>query len=77
MKNIKFLFKTVFIAVATLLVGCEEENYEFGDLTAPTNLVVTAHIVGASAENPNGDGSGVVNFSATADDVITYKYIYE
>lgn len=77
MKNIKFYFKTVFIAIATLLVGCEEESYEFGDLAAPTNFVVTADIVGASAENPNGDGSGVVNFSATADDVITYKYIYE
>jgi len=77
MKNIKFLFKTVFIAVAILLVGCEEENYEFGDLITPTNLVVTADIVGASAENPNGDGSGIVNFSATAEDVITYKYIYD
>jgi hypothetical protein len=77
MKKIKFYFKTVFIAIATLLVGCEEENYEFGDLNSPTNLVVTADIVGASADNPNGDGSGVVNFSATADDVITYKYIYD
>ena len=77
MKNIKFYFKTVFIALATLLVGCEEENYEFGDLITPTNLVVNAEIVGASAENPNGDGSGVVNFTATADDVITYKYIHE
>jgi len=76
MKNIKFLFKTVFIAIATLLVGCEEENYEFGDLIAPNNLVVNAEIVGASAENPNGDGSGVVNFTAAADDAITYKYIY-
>ena len=75
MKNIKFLFKTVFIAIATLLVGCEEENYEFGDLIAPNNLVVNAEIVGASAENPNGDGSGVVNFTAAADDAITYKYI--
>lgn len=77
MKNIKFLFKTVFIAVAILLVGCEEENYEFGDLITPTNMVINAEIVGASAENPNGDGSGVVNFTAMADDVITYKYIYE
>ena len=39
--------------------------------------MVNAEIVGASAENPYGDGSGVVNFTATADDVITYKYIYE
>ena len=77
MKNIKFLFKTVFIAIAILLVGCEEENYEFGDLITPTNVVVNAEIVGASAEHPYGDGSGVVNFTANADDVITYKYIYE
>jgi hypothetical protein len=76
MKNIKFLFKTVFIALVILLVGCEEESYEFGDLTTPTNMVVNAEIVGASAEFPYGDGSGVVNFTAMADDVITYKYIY-
>lgn len=77
MKNIKFYFKTVFIALATLLIGCEEENYEFGDLITPTSLAVNAEIVGSSAEKPNGDGSGVVNFTATADDVITYKYIFE
>lgn len=77
MKNIKFYFKTVFVAFALLLVGCEEENYEFGDLAAPSNIEVGVEIVGANAENPNGDGSGVVNFTATADDVITYKYIHE
>ena len=77
MKNIKFYLKTVFVAFALLLVGCEEENYEFGDLAAPSNLEVAVDIAGANAENPNGDGSGVVNFTATANDAITYKYIYE
>ena len=77
MKNIKFLFKTVFITLTILLMGCEEENYEFGDLVTPSNLMISAEIVGADTENPNGDGSGVVNFTATADNVISFKYVFE
>jgi len=77
MKNIKFLFKTVFITLTILLMGCEEENYEFGDLVTPSNLMISAEIVGADTDNPNGDGSGVVNFTATADNVISFKYVFE
>ena len=59
-----------------LLANCEDENYEFGDIVAPTNIQVTASIQGQDADNPNGDGSGVVNFTATADNAIAYKYVY-
>lgn len=65
-----------FLSIA-ITIGCEEENFEFGDIVAPTNLTVTAAIVGADANNPFGDGSGAVNFSATADNAITYQYIYD
>ena len=33
-------------------------------------------ILGQDTENPNGDGSGIVNFTATADDALTYIYSY-
>ncbi|MBD0778687.1 glycoside hydrolase family 16 protein [Maribacter sp. ANRC-HE7] len=76
MKNSKILFKTIFLALTTLLVSCEEKEYEFGDIIAPSNLDINSVIVGQDTENPYGDGSGAVNFTASAADALTYKYIY-
>jgi hypothetical protein len=42
----------------------------------PSNIQITAEIVGADAANPYGDGSGVVNFAATADNAVSYKYVF-
>lgn len=65
-----------FLITILLLSSCEKDNYEFGDIIAPTNLLITPEIVGKDASNPNGDGSGVVNIIATAEDAISYKFIY-
>jgi hypothetical protein len=73
MKNIKYII--TFLSLA-FFVGCEEETYEFGDLVTPTNLVITTDIVGVDDTHPNGDGSGIVNFNATATGAITYKFVY-
>ena len=64
------------VALLLVLTSCQEEDLTFGDVTAPTNLQITAEIVGADSSNPNGDGSGVVNFVATADNAISYQYVY-
>ncbi|MBV1888109.1 MAG: glycoside hydrolase family 16 protein [Urechidicola sp.] len=77
MKNIKYLFQALFVISALILTACEEEKYEFGDINAPSNLLVSAEIVGADIDNPFGDGSGTVHFTATSDNVITYKYVYD
>jgi hypothetical protein len=63
----------LFIAAIT---GCAEDDHSFGDLIAPTNLEVQHTIVGADANNINGDGSGFVDFVATADNAISYKFIF-
>jgi len=76
MKKLKFLYKTVFLAIGFLLIGCEEEKYDFGDLIAPSNLQVVANIIGADADNPYGNGTGQVIFQASASDAITYKYVF-
>ena len=39
-----------------------------------SNLVVTIDVMGANASNPNGDGSGVVNVTATADNAVNYGF---
>jgi hypothetical protein len=68
--------KILVVIFATMLIGlnsCQKDEYTLGDLAAPTNLVVTADIVGKSTTMPNGDGSGVVNFTFSADNAISYK----
>lgn len=72
----KIIVKIVSIFVLLLMVNCQEDNLAFGTLSAPINLDVTVEIVGKTAELPNGDGSGTVKFTSTADDAISYKYIY-
>ncbi|GEM56383.1 glycoside hydrolase [Flavobacterium branchiophilum] len=42
---------------------------------APTNLVINTDIVGSSTAFPNGDGTGVVNFTLTATNATSYKIL--
>lgn len=56
--------------------SCQDDDHSFGDLNAPGALTVDADIIGKSEENPDGDGSGMVKFTATATDAISYKYIF-
>ncbi len=72
MKNIKYLL----IAFSLLIFSCESEDYELGDIVPPENLLISANIIGADSENPYGDGSGQVNFTASADGAITYDFIF-
>jgi hypothetical protein len=67
----------LYLFFATLLLwGCEKEDNTFGDITEPSGLQIMAVVVGADDANPEGDGSGLVNFTATAQDAITYKYVF-
>ncbi len=59
-----------------LLFTCEKEDYAFGELIAPTNLSLETTVVGQTDNLPGGDGSGQVIFVATADDAITYKFVF-
>lgn len=77
MKVMKQILKLGFATLLILTVfNCQEEDQEFGDIIAPNNMVIQYEIVGADATNPNGDGSGVVNFNTVADNAISYQYIF-
>ncbi len=75
MKNI---IRKTAIAITMLLAfaGCQDDDHTFGDINAPGGLQVTAVIVGKDDAHPNGDGSGLVNFTATSTNGISYKYIF-
>ena len=54
------IFKyNIFCLLALLvLTNCQEDDGEFGNITAPSNLVLNYQIVGQDGDNPNGDGTG-------------------
>jgi beta-glucanase (GH16 family) len=74
----KKLIINMFAVLGLLLVlSCQEETKSFGALDAPANLVVTAQIVGQNTTDAiNGDGTGKVLFIATADNAISYRYVF-
>ena len=73
MKNI---FKIALLLVFVFTSSCPQEEYDFGALTSPSDITIVAELVGKTLTNPNGDGSGKVNFTATGKDVLTYKFVF-
>jgi beta-glucanase (GH16 family) len=73
----KYLSRINLIIVLNcfLFISCSGSNSDepAATIKTPENLKVTAAIVGASAQNPNGDGTGVVNFTLSAANATTYK----
>ena len=76
MKNLICIgLKPLSIIAAILLVissSCSDSASTAEEIT-PSNLVVRADIGGKTAQKPNGDGSGLVNFVITANNATTYK----
>lgn len=70
------LIWVLLIGLQLVFGGCQKEEYELGELITPTNIMLNYEIKGANSENPYGDGSGVVNFTATADYEITFNYVF-
>lgn len=67
---------SVLWLLAMVLVSCHEDRVSLNPITVPSNLEVSVEIVGADEENPYGDGSGTVHFSANADNALSYQFIY-
>ncbi|WP_407556084.1 family 16 glycosylhydrolase [Winogradskyella sp. 4-2091] len=75
MKNLIFNSFTL-LGIFLCLFSCQEDDASIGDIVAPSNLVISSEIFGQDNSNLYGDGSGVVNFVAYADNAISYKYFY-
>ena len=68
------------ILCAFVLISCSSDSGSSGGggtgtNNTPSNLVVTAVVVGTSVQNPNGDGSGMVNFNISATNATLYKIL--
>lgn len=75
MKNI--FFKAFILLLIFSISGCQDEDQEFGPIFTPSNIQIVSEIVGADGANPNGDGSGTVNFTTTADNATSFKYVID
>jgi len=58
------------------IFSCQEDDQQFGEVVEPSNLTIEAEILGADEDNPNGDGSGEVIFSASADNAMNYRFYF-
>lgn len=67
----------LLLFLSLIIFACKEEEYTLGDLTKPSSLTITAKVVGQDTANPYGDGSGVVNITASANDALAYKIGYQ
>ena len=76
-----YLFKaSIFFSVlvgAFVLISCSGDTGSGGAATVvkPSDLSVTVEVAGVNAQNPNGDGSGKVNFSIDATNATSYKIV--
>ena len=69
MRNISLLF----LGLSLVFSACKKDSYSFGDLKAPTNLAMTATVVGVNGANPNGNGTGNVAITVTSTGALTYN----
>ncbi len=76
MKKIKNIYIILF-SLAITFFSCQENDYKFGDINTPSNIVITAEIVGQDSTNPDGDGSGIVNFKTTADNASSFVFYFD
>ncbi len=75
MNKINIYIIAIFSLLLIIFTSCEEE-YQLGQLITPSNISISYTIEGVDEDNPYGDGSGSVSFSAVADDEITFNYIF-
>ena len=74
MKYLKTIYG-LFLLASLSLISCEEDNPSLGPIITPSDISVDYEIFGQDDNNPFGDGSGVVSFSANANNAITYKIV--
>ena len=80
MKKVTFIFNLSVLVLLTAY-GCSSSDSEDintpnnnNNTIIPTNLVVSLDIQGQDENNPNGDGSGVFNMLANANNAVRYGF---
>ncbi len=76
MKNIKYILG--FFLSLTLITSCQDDDLTVGDIVAPSNIEISITYIddGAASAAP-GLGSGVVEFTASATNAISYHLVIQ
>jgi hypothetical protein len=71
----KYYYKLLIVLMLVVsFQSCQDDDTEFGNITTPSNLVLNVDLQGQSVSEPDGDGTGIVVFTATADNALNYTY---
>lgn len=68
-----FFYLVIFTGVMS---SCKKQEIHMGDLTAPSDIIINATIVGQDATHPDGDGSGDVDIKLSGKNVLAYYIDY-
>ncbi|TNJ42556.1 family 16 glycosylhydrolase [Tamlana fucoidanivorans] len=75
MKNIKLKYGIGLVLALTLVfTGCQDDDASFGDIKSPTDVTLSADVICEDCNDPEGDGSGLVNLVATSSGALAYKF---
>ena len=76
MKNIKYILG--FFLTLALITGCQEDDFPVGDIIAPSNIELSiTYVDDGVATTAPGLGSGVVEFTASATNAISYHFVIQ
>lgn len=77
MKKLKY-YLGVFVMIVLVFTSCQDEDFELGEIVAPTNInITTTYIDDGAVSAAPGLGSGLVNFSASADNATSFQFIIQ
>ncbi|MBE0423271.1 MAG: glycoside hydrolase family 16 protein [Lutibacter sp.] len=69
----KIILPAILFSILLFSCGGGSDDSDPIDTSTPSNLSLTANLVGANTNNPNGDGSGKVVLNFSADNASSYK----
>lgn len=83
MKNIKYIL--IFIFSLTLMTSCQEDDLTIGDLITPSNIEISVTYLDDTDDDGEIDdvteapglGSGLVRFSASADNATAFHFVIQ
>lgn len=77
MKRIMQKLQFLLISLLVLMQSCSNDSSNEDSSSMLTDLKITTEISGATADKPNGDGSGIVKFIANATNAKSYQILID
>ena len=70
------ILKYIFLSFLFISCSSKEDPTDIPPINNifPSNLTLSITIVGGDPDNPNGDGSGMIQCMASADEAISYGF---